>query len=240
MTETVQTVLIVILLLCGYAYLLQAVRRRMASRNNFLAISVILLVIYALIMGPLVLILAQSGNMNFVLMAVLLLISCAALFMAFYGMLKNFSELNKGMLGIFFLYVLMVLYVTVFSREEGHSTDVLLHFDSLEEALETRSAEPLQHVFLNAAMFIPLGILFPLIWPERLNRMLYVAPLGLMFSTLIETTQLLMQKGQCDVEDILANTLGAVLGLLLYKLGRRIGLIPGRREDEEEEDMEEE
>ena len=42
---------------------------------------------------------------------------------------------------------------------------------------------------------------------------------------MIETTQLLAAAGQCDVNDIIANTLGVLLGYGLFRLlgmGRRM------------------
>jgi glycopeptide antibiotics resistance protein len=57
-----------------------------------------------------------------------------------------------------------------------------------------------------------------------------VLPLGMLLTTIIETTQLLMRNGQCDLEDLAANTVGALLGLLLYKLIRRA--MPSRAYEE--------
>ena len=69
-------------------------------------------------------------------------------------------------------------------------------------------------------MFVPIGALFAAIHPS-LARFSAVLPLGMLLTTIIETTQLLMRNGQCDLEDLAANTVGALVGLLLYKLIRR-------------------
>ncbi len=240
--DNMQMALIAILLLCGYFYLYQFVAKRTANRNSLVLIAIVLLVVYLVIMVPLVLIFRELGNISFVLLGILLLLSCIVLFMAMYGLVRDYRKIHKGMLMLFVLYTLMMAYITIFSREEGHSTLILLSFDSFTAALETRSFEPLQHVLLNAAMFIPIGILFPLIRPEKLAHLMYVAPVGLMMSTMIETIQMLMKKGQCDIEDIVANTLGAIAGYFLFLLARRMKLIPIRGEDDEydEEDDEDE
>ena len=120
------------------------------------------------------------------------------------------------------LYLLMVSYVTVFSRRGRVQTDILLKFDSIEEALRRHSLEPLQHLWLNIAMFVPIGILFPAICPQRLDKLSCVLPLGMLLTTLIETTQLMLRIGQCDLEDMIANTLGACLGLLIFRLYKRL------------------
>lgn len=237
--DTMQLAMVAILLLCGYFYLYQAVARRTANKSSLVVIAIVLLGVYLLITVPVVMIISDLGDISFVLFGVLLLLSCIVLFAGLYGIMRDFRKIHKGMLMLFILYTLMIAYITIFSREEGHSTDVLLTFDSVREAIDTHSLEPLQHVILNAAMFIPLGMLFPLIRPGVLDKFSYVAPLGMMMTTLIEATQMLLKKGQCDIEDIVANTLGAILGLVLFKIGRRMGLIPVREEEEEDEDEEE-
>jgi glycopeptide antibiotics resistance protein len=75
---------------------------------------------------------------------------------------------------------------------------------------------------LNVVMFVPLGVLLPLLWP-RLNSIRRVAVLGVCASMAIELTQLLLwvtvgSRRTVDVNDLIANTLGALLGLLVLRL----------------------
>lgn len=71
---------------------------------------------------------------------------------------------------------------------------------------------------LNVALFLPLGFLLPLIWPEndRFGRALLF---GVALSLLIELSQLLNIRST-DIDDLLLNTLGALLGFLLFRLYR--------------------
>ena len=197
-------------------------------------LGVVLLVVYALIAGPTLYIIAQFGSISLILLALLLLFACIVLFFSLYGLLHFWGDLNKGMLLLFFLYLVGVSYATIFSREEGHSRAILLRFDQLQEAIRKGSLEPLRHSFLNALMFVPLGFLFPMINRDNLARLLYVGPMGLMLSTSIEAIQMFLQIGQCDLEDIISNTLGAIVGLLLYK----VYLYLFRRDLEEAEEEE--
>ncbi len=230
-------ILMGIMLLCGYIFLLHFVSGRISSKKSMPLLSVIILLVYAALAVPLVFILNQMGSPSFMLMAMLLGLSCLVLFALAYGMLRHFSELNKTMLTVFILYLLAVSYFTIFNREEGHSRAILLQFDSFRNAIRSGSLEPLQHAMLNAVMFIPIGALFPFIYPERLSKVLYVGTLGLMLSTLIESTQMFLRIGQCDVEDIVANMAGALIGALLYKLYALLFIREtGEEEDEEEED----
>lgn len=219
--DTMQLLLVIILLLCGYFYLFQAVAKRAASRASIPVLALVLLAVYLLIALPVVLIVSQMGGMGFAFLALLILAACVGVFAFFYFIIKNFHRINKTMLVLFLLYILMMSYVTIFSREQ-EQTDILLRFDSIEEAMRRRSLAPLQHLWLNIAMFVPIGLLFPAIEPETLNRVGAVLPLGMLLTTLIETTQLLLRIGQCDLEDLAANTLGALAGLMIYRLYRRL------------------
>ncbi len=69
---------------------------------------------------------------------------------------------------------------------------------------------------LNILMFVPLGFLLPFIWPataDFLPTVLY----GLSFSVLIEISQLFTTARTTDIDDVLMNTLGALIGYLLFR-----------------------
>ncbi|MGW1027656.1 VanZ family protein [Streptomyces sp. NPDC002577] len=74
---------------------------------------------------------------------------------------------------------------------------------------------------LNMALFIPFGVLLPLM-AERELRVRRVALRGLAVSLTIELSQLgmyiLFSNGRgADVDDLIANTLGGVLGYLILR-----------------------
>lgn len=236
-SDTMIYLMIGIMAVSGYIFLVHAVTGRISNKKSLPVLAVILLVIYAALVVPLLMILSEMGEASFVLLAVLILLSCMALFALLYGMFRYFRELNKSMLVLFVLYLLAVGYFTIFNREEGHSRAIMLQFDSIRDAIRGKTFEPLQHALLNAVMFVPIGVLFPLIWPQRLAKIVYVGTLGLMLSTIIEASQMFLLLGQCDVEDIAANTLGALIGVLLYKV---YALIFVRDEDLDEDDEDEE
>ena len=220
--DLMQLVLVAILLLCGYFFLFQAVAKRAASRSAIPMLAVVLLLVYLLISLPLVLIISQMGGLSFTFLALLILAAFIGLVAFLSFLFKNFRQINKGMLLLFLLYLLMTGYFTIFSRRGRVQTEIMLKFDSIEEAVRRHSLQPLQHLWLNVAMFVPLGMLFPAICPQHLNKLSCVLPLGMLLTTLIETTQLILRIGQCDLEDLVANTAGACLGLLLYRLYRRM------------------
>lgn len=74
----------------------------------------------------------------------------------------------------------------------------------------------IRNTILNIILFVPLGVFLPAIWPQyrSLGRL---AAAGLAFSLSIELLQLFNWR-LTDVDDLLTNTLGAVLGLYLFRL----------------------
>lgn len=72
----------------------------------------------------------------------------------------------------------------------------------------------------NIVLFIPLGFFLPLLW-RRWQRFLSVLLAGLFFSLTIETIQLFIHRS-VDIDDILLNTLGVVLGYGIYRLCTRL------------------
>src|SRR4051812_13619370 len=75
---------------------------------------------------------------------------------------------------------------------------------------------------LNVIMFIPLGVLLPLLWP-RLDAVRGLAACAAGASLAIELIQLVFglilgSRRTVDINDLIANTAGALLGLLILRL----------------------
>lgn len=70
--------------------------------------------------------------------------------------------------------------------------------------------------FLNLVLFMPLGFLLLWIWPDRRKRG-PVPAAGFCLSLLVETSQLLNYR-VTDVDDLILNTAGTLLGAALYML----------------------
>ncbi|CAM4052603.1 hypothetical protein BAQ48_00490 [Bacillus luti] len=69
---------------------------------------------------------------------------------------------------------------------------------------------------LNIVLFMPLGFLLPMIWPH-FRKMKNTVCAGFLFSLAIELNQLLNNR-ITDIDDLFTNTLGAIIGYLLYKV----------------------
>lgn len=75
--------------------------------------------------------------------------------------------------------------------------------------------------YLNIVMFIPLGIILPLMW-TRYDDFKQTVRYGFYVSLLIEISQLFVRSRATDVNDLIMNTLGAMIGWLIYKLFSRL------------------
>ena len=101
-----------------------------------------------------------------------------------------------------------------------------LHFDAARILPLRLNLVPFVHLFDpyegwlrnligNIAMFIPVGIFWPLCF-GKLNRVWKVVLAGFGYSLLIELTQLLFYERSTDIDDLICNTLGVLLGALLF------------------------
>ncbi|MBQ7492080.1 MAG: VanZ family protein [Clostridia bacterium] len=70
----------------------------------------------------------------------------------------------------------------------------------------------------NVGIFLPMGLLPPLLW-ERWRKIWKTALLCLLASCGIEFCQLFLSRS-VDVDDVILNLLGGLLGYLLFALGR--------------------
>ncbi len=78
----------------------------------------------------------------------------------------------------------------------------------------------LVNIIGNIAMFIPSGIVFPVIY-KKLNSFWKVAGAGVLLSLCIEILQLPFSVRASDVDDLILNTAGVIIGYGIYTLVRK-------------------
>lgn len=127
--------------------------------------------------------------------------------------------------------LLLVVYLTavaflVFQPGEGSSPNAVLAWLTDLAAswgANRRTAFAVFEFLLNVVMFVPLGVLLPVILRRLTYRVvMFFAVAGLTLSLTIEFVQLFIPGRYSDPRDLLANTLGAVLGALLIVACRRL------------------
>ena len=88
-------------------------------------------------------------------------------------------------------------------------------FDSFQLAAQGDWTYILINLWGNIAMFLPIGF-FPMLLYRNMT-VKKAALIGFCVSLFIEVAQIAVQRDS-DVDDLILNTLGAVLGALLYRL----------------------
>ncbi|QLG37028.1 VanZ family protein [Paenibacillus sp. FSL W7-1088] len=74
------------------------------------------------------------------------------------------------------------------------------------------------HLLGNVMAFIPLGIFIPVLMGNKLLSGAKVFVLSLLLSFAFEATQLLTGMGIFDVDDLMLNTFGGMIGYVLYTM----------------------
>lgn len=74
----------------------------------------------------------------------------------------------------------------------------------------------------NVIMFMPYGFLVPLISKKKINIGRKIIISGCIFSALIEVFQYITALGLCDIDDVILNTLGVLLGFGIYKITKNV------------------
>lgn len=93
------------------------------------------------------------------------------------------------------------------------------------DAIESGDWNMGKFLFGNVAVFMPLGFFPPLLF--RGQRFRHILCLGLGYSLTAETLQFFLGR-HCDVDDVLLNVVGTVLGYWVYLLLKRLSpaLVP--------------
>ena len=119
---------------------------------------------------------------------------------------------------VFLCYLVVVLGVTLMDRNSyWQNSRVMPLFYSYKDAWREFSAVAWRNIILNICMFVPFGMLLPLgiLFFRRFWRT-YLA--GLLFTVIIEGVQLFGSLGIFELDDILNNTVGTMIGYGLFAL----------------------
>jgi VanZ family protein len=145
--------------------------------------------------------------------------------------------------GIFALYAAAVAYLAFFSRSA--TTDYQVHialFEDLKQSvhidlgflgllrsvftegvsaavshIRVEKAEDIAQVYMNIMLFVPMGYLLPYLFPWFRARVRIRPALAcFLISLLMENLQLIFRRGFYDMDDLVSNTLGGILGQFLF------------------------
>ena len=126
---------------------------------------------------------------------------------------------------IFVIYIIALGYFLFFAESMGRTTRGDEYHYNLQPLFEIkriwRSSDILgmKYVILNFAgnviAFIPFGYLLPKMVKKK-PRLFHTVLFSFEFSLLVELTQLISRTGSFDVDDLILNTFGGLIGYILY------------------------
>lgn len=131
---------------------------------------------------------------------------------------KRFWRVGVALVALFWLY--FIVSATLFDRgiSESRTAPALLPFFSYNSVLNGENKEILRSNFMNVALFFPAGLLgcelLPEKWPRR-KKLFFVCGLLALLSVGIECCQFCFALGQAETDDVIHNSLGALIGALI-------------------------
>lgn len=138
---------------------------------------------------------------------------------------------------VFFLYLLFIIRVIVFKYPMSQMQEIVNSWqkDVVLEGLNTANFVPFKtikmyiqyydlpglrsfsNLFGNVLVFVPVGIMLPIV--HRASKNIIVAIFNtLLFVIGIEVFQLFSNFGAFDVDDIILNMFGVLIGSCIYKI----------------------
>ncbi|WLC67454.1 VanZ family protein [Clostridium tagluense] len=119
--------------------------------------------------------------------------------------------------GVFICYILLLIKILFLSRISHleHRSINLTPFYSIMEYISGRFANAFSNVVGNIVIFIPLGTYLSLFKNDK--RVITNLLLIFIVSLFVEIIQGLLGIGASDIDDIILNYLGGVIGILGYK-----------------------
>ena len=128
--------------------------------------------------------------------------------------------------------VMFVLYVPVFLRvtfmEDGIRTATnqvrMIPFNTVFEYLDGEKTFKFLAVNYigNILLFIPIGLILPAIFKKL--TILKVLLIGLGITIAVELSQHLLGKGYADIDDVIMNVVGVLIGAVIFSLIKKISI----------------
>lgn len=115
------------------------------------------------------------------------------------------------------VYLVFLFGVTLLNRTSGEGQGAQLElFWSYRKIYQNHSKALMRQILYNMLAFVPWGILIPLCF-ENVRCFWKVAGSAVMVSMFIEITQFVGQCGLCELDDVVHNSVGSMIGYGIYR-----------------------
>ena len=143
------------------------------------------------------------------------------LFPVLWGVLTSYASKIKGskILNAVLLLgaIYVIVHITLLDRSAAERADFVSPPFLLLQKAWSENREIFRSLFLNVLLFEPLGAAVANLLPGKQTcwaRILNVLLVGLVVSTAIEYCQFYLSVGNAEADDVICNTLGALIGAL--------------------------
>ena len=139
-------------------------------------------------------------------------------------MKRNHQIICSALFYIFFaVYLILLLHALIFQRigwSSMRSINLIPFYTIGSYVLEiarssANSRFAFDNLFFNVVFFIPLGMYLPIL--QRRERIIICLSWIVLFSITVEILQWCFRLGAADIDDVILNSLGGLIGLLAYK-----------------------
>ena len=131
---------------------------------------------------------------------------------------QKFNKMQCAAAILLSLYIVVLLYFTVTGRYSHEEYEYKINFfTSYRWFFQYNGEQVLRQLLINFVMLMPVGFLLPVVIKAK-HKYLITMALSLLLTVFIETMQLITKCGSFEVDDIINNFIGAVLGMLIYAL----------------------
>lgn len=141
------------------------------------------------------------------------------------------KQLSLVSLIVLIVYICILIYFVFFSDHYGRVTGFTDYRYNLKPFAEINRYLTYNHYFTwenlltnlagNILVFAPIGFLVPIIKKQGVN-LFTIFRISFLLSLFIETVQLVFRIGVFDVDDLIMNTVGGVLGFIGFKVVQRL------------------
>ena len=125
-------------------------------------------------------------------------------------------KLNKVLLTI---YIVFIMFMTLMYREIGIGKLNLTLFWSYRRFLSSTALR--MEILNNTWLFLPLGAIVYRLYPKW-----RVVLVPVVISIAIEAMQHILSVGLCELDDVISNGIGGIIGVMVCYLVRKI-FVPG-------------
>ena len=129
------------------------------------------------------------------------------------------SKSNRLTYGLFFIYLVILFWIIVLKlsvRFTYMGQQRSMNLIPYNQPLMLNGKADLGEIILNALVFVPMGVYVAILFKRwsAIKSILFFA----LSSFVLETIQYITALGAFDITDIINNTLGGTMGLLLFKI----------------------